>query len=939
VQATHWPLLALQYFPAALEAQSVFTAQGFATQAFDWQTWFAAQSAFIRQAKHDPLETSHLGWPAVLQSVSALQAPATAMQAWDWQVMPAPQSAFWTQGKHWPLVPSQNLPAMLEAQSAFWVQGLARHICDWQALPAPQSASARHAKQLPLPASHLERPLIVQSVSTLQPAGGVTQECDWQALPAPQSALATQGKHWPLPESQNLPAELLAQSAFRAHGFAWHACDWQAWFAPQSASMRQAKQLPLPVSHFGRPDTRQFESDVQPAPEGWQAKSEPHWEFRPHCAFVVHCTHRIEVASQYCVGAEQSPSVWQAPVPGWQVWSAVHCAPAAQSLLKRHPTQAPDRQCGAELEQSVSVAQVGAPPSGADGSTQAPLTQVWLPEHSSVAMQTWAQQPPAQVPDAQSAFAAQVLPVPQLAPDGSHLLEMQERPWTQSPFTAQVWPLVAGDLPQPVPTSSIRGRKRAKNEAGVGRREQGCPGLTEGSFTINRVPPCRLAEEVGCSGRLFAWDTVEEISCRSQASLTRCVVASLLRVGGLVLIEFTGVSLILPPMLPPSASARARQLGLLLLVATVACNGSKADRAARARIFSAEEPASDVKKANETLAVADAPSDGAVWLRLWRMDQLEVTRRLGGHKSTSKVTFQWKRGEKTVELTEQSEFATDAQGQFHAKLTNDQDAGLEFVWAGSKAYSKGRYGVFQSRRSDRAQQDHWRDEATNALRTAFELFGQRLHGTAAGTVALPDGHTGRRFNLSLGEAWGPKDPMVASPKPIYGKVRASGHDEVAEDAPDGGVKEAPDAGVKEAPDAGKDSRYRPGPDEDTARRLEFDDRRVPESASGEIIVDEASAVIVKGFLRGRFRVPEATPQSGAVLELNVTYDVTPDASLKIEPPKEVSVPRLPHAVNDPLWFMKDGGSGHSSPAGADDEPEINDEETPAPPTPHPAPGH
>jgi len=152
-------------------------------------------------------------------------------------------------------------------------------------------------------------------------------------------------------------------------------------------------------------------------------------------------------------------------------------------------------------------------------------------------------------------------------------------------------------------------------------------------------------------------------------------------------------------------------------------------------------------------------------------------------------------------------------------------------------------------------------------------------------------------------------------------VRIAGHEEAVEDLPDGGVRESPDGG--------RDSRYRQGPDEDTARRLEFDERKVPESVSGEITVDESTAVIVKAHFQGRFRVPEGNDQSGATLDVAVSYDLHPDASLKVEPPKDVSAPKFPHAVIDPLWFL-DGGTARG-PAAEEEEGESAEEEAPAPP--------
>src|SRR4051794_13007623 len=113
---------------------------------------------------------------------------------------------------------------------------------------------------------------------------------------------------------------------------------------------------------------------------------------------------------------------------------------------------------------------------------------------------------------------------------------------------------------------------------------------------------------------------------------------------------------------------------LFLAIALAACS-DPADRAAKARIFSPEEPAPDVQRAQQKIAVSEASTNAAVWARIWRMDRLEATRRLGGHRATTTSTWKWTRGSRIVTLVEDARFETDATGNFHSTLTNDQDAG------------------------------------------------------------------------------------------------------------------------------------------------------------------------------------------------------------------------------------------------------------------------
>lgn len=352
-------------------------------------------------------------------------------------------------------------------------------------------------------------------------------------------------------------------------------------------------------------------------------------------------------------------------------------------------------------------------------------------------------------------------------------------------------------------------------------------------------------------------------------------------------------------MLPPSLrygparvpGARSRTLALVALVAAVAGCADPADRAAKARIFSPEEPAEDLQRAKEPLAVRDAATDPAVFRRLLTMSRLEATRRLGAHRATTTVQFRWTRAGRTVALTEKDELVTDASGQFRAVTTNDQDAGLEVVWVDGRAYAKSRYGPFRARRMDRAQQDAWRDRATPALGTIDGLFQRRLHLSPLGP-ADKGGRPALKFALLLGEPWGPDGSPRGLPPMSFGHFRVPGEDKA-----------------------------RAGPDPDTARRLDFERRRVPEKVSGELLVDEATGVVLAATVKARFNVPGLPQEPAAALDLEVAFDVVPDASARVAAPADVTQARLAHAVNNPLWFLGDGAAParaeEDEPAGAD----------------------
>ncbi len=318
-----------------------------------------------------------------------------------------------------------------------------------------------------------------------------------------------------------------------------------------------------------------------------------------------------------------------------------------------------------------------------------------------------------------------------------------------------------------------------------------------------------------------------------------------------------------------------RIAGAVLLPALALACSSRTDQAARNRIFSPEEPPSDVQRAAEPIQVDDAGTDGAVWSRIWRMERLEVTHRIGPHKAHATIHFKWSRAGRVVELTEEQSFETNAEGEFDAIDTNDQDSGFEYVWAGGKAYARSRYGSFHPRRTDRAQQDVVREDATSGLRTVFGLLRREAHGSPAGTHDAA-GRPATRLLLSLGNSWGPEAPADMF-HPTYGLAR----------------------------EPGKDALH-PGPDEDTARRLELDTREQPERLSGEIEVDP-SGVILQAVVRAQFKVPEPG-SDGARLDLDLNYTLLPDVSVTISAPKDVVMAKLPHAVNDPLWFTRTSGA-------------------------------
>lgn len=346
------------------------------------------------------------------------------------------------------------------------------------------------------------------------------------------------------------------------------------------------------------------------------------------------------------------------------------------------------------------------------------------------------------------------------------------------------------------------------------------------------------------------------------------------------------------------APRRVRTLAAALIAVAGACTDPR-DLAAKERIFSPEEPAPEIQRAKESIAVGQASTEAVVWTRIWTMDRAEATRRIGAHRATTTTEWKWTRGQRTVSLVEDARFETDAKGDFHTTLTNNEDAGIEFVWADGRAYARGRYGPFRARRIDRAQQDRWRDEGTGALASLFRLFDRRLRASPLGAGRHGD-RNGQRFALMLGDPWGEAPPVRDVPPTVYGLMKAG-------------------------------DKLQTGPDEETARRVEFDTRRRPERVTGELLVDEVTGVILKARAKARFSVPGVGKDPESALDVELSFDLAPDDKVAVAAPSNVTAPRMPHAVDEPLSFLG-ADAPRSAKAGAKgDKPEREDDDDAADP--------
>ena len=150
-----------------------------------------------------------------------------------------------------------------------------------------------------------------------------------------------------------------------------------------------------------------------------------------------------------------------------------------------------------------------------------------------------------------------------------------------------------------------------------------------------------------------------------------------------------------------------RRTSVLILLALLSCKRRSEDEAARARIFSPEQPVGAAKEAQEPLEARKLADDPQLARRVLHMPQSEIEVRLGAHKAQQRVQFAWFRGPglpdggSEVSLSEETTLQQAPGGDFSVKLVNDHNQGLELVWTKGEVFVKSLYGSFHKRRTDR----------------------------------------------------------------------------------------------------------------------------------------------------------------------------------------------------------------------------------------------
>jgi hypothetical protein len=339
---------------------------------------------------------------------------------------------------------------------------------------------------------------------------------------------------------------------------------------------------------------------------------------------------------------------------------------------------------------------------------------------------------------------------------------------------------------------------------------------------------------------------------------------------------------------------RMRRTALLVLLLLVSCKRSE-DEAARQRIFSKQQPPSGAAaQAREPLDATGLASDAKLAQRVLQMPQAEVEQRLGPHRGQQRVQFAWFHGPglpdggSEVSLSEEATVLDARGGDFSVRLANDHNQGFELVWVGGEVFVKSLYGPFHKRRTDRTDPPRVREQAMSGLAT-FDRLARGLTLKSAGEVTS-EGRRVVRYTVTGFGARGAQTEKTDLPPVEY--------------------------------PGGK-------PDPDTARRLELWEKEEPTRVSGTVVVDAETGAPLACDLQGHFKVPGNEKGTAAELDLHtvlVTNNVGKTPPLKA--PQYEPDTTVPHAVKDPLRFLRKEPGAAQAPPAAEEPAEDDEEEAP-----------
>lgn len=276
---------------------------------------------------------------------------------------------------------------------------------------------------------------------------------------------------------------------------------------------------------------------------------------------------------------------------------------------------------------------------------------------------------------------------------------------------------------------------------------------------------------------------------------------------------------------------RTRIAAALILAATLAaCSSAAEDQAAKARIFSPEDPPKVLQAAAEELDAAKLGGDRELVERVFAISGQEAAARVGPHVQKSKVSFKWTGGDRTVDLAEDRMVALGKGGDFHVRISNDEKQGMEWVKVKGVSYARSRYAKFRERRRDRGSSEHVVASAYSTLATFRDWVHGAVRLTPAGSTTV-GGRKALKYTVALGEAK-PPEADERLPEVVFPKG---------------------------------------GPDAETALRIAAIQNGKPQSVSGTLVVDEATAVPLQADLKAAVLV--SGEKGDARLELAVRIDV------------------------------------------------------------------
>lgn len=258
------------------------------------------------------------------------------------------------------------------------------------------------------------------------------------------------------------------------------------------------------------------------------------------------------------------------------------------------------------------------------------------------------------------------------------------------------------------------------------------------------------------------------------------------------------------------------------------------DKAAKQRVFSAEDPPKAKLAATEPIDATKLASDPSLAHRVLTMGPGEAFERIGAHRFTANVSFTWKDGKRQIRLNEERVLEQAGADEFALSQENDRDQGLEVVRTGSRTYSRSKYLKFRERLRDRGQAEKLREDTFTALRSASNILGGRLAVAPDGEGTI-SGRAASRYKFVL--AASPLVPPTPSELPPI-------------EYPAG------------------------GPDPDTQRRIDFEEKRVPKSVKGTLWVDKETGVPLQSELAA---VVSAPGNEGA----EVTLELRMKTALKV----------------------------------------------------------